>query len=97
MLTKKLTEKQFQDQVIQLAKLFGWLVYHTYDSRRSVAGFPDLILLRRGEMIVAELKVGKNKPSTDQNRWLNEFGLVSEANVFVWYPEHWDLIQARLS
>jgi hypothetical protein len=40
------TEKQFMAQVIQLARLRKWLVYHTHDARRSVAGFPDLVLVR---------------------------------------------------
>lgn len=70
---KPITEKQFMGQVIQLAKLFGWLIYHTHDSRRSVAGFPDLILLRGGRLLVVELKVGKNRATADQQAWLREF------------------------
>ena len=38
----KETEKGFQAAVVELARLRGWLVYHTYDSRRSAKGFPDL-------------------------------------------------------
>lgn len=91
-----ITEKQFQAQVIQLAKLFGWLIYHTYDSRRSVAGFPDLILLRRGQMIVAELKVGKNRPTPDQTRWLAEFRR-TPAQVFLWTPDDLDGITSALA
>ena len=37
-----LNEKKFQSQVVRIAKVFGWLCYHTYDSRRSEPGFPDL-------------------------------------------------------
>ena len=43
-----MTEKQFMAQVVELAKLKGWLVYHTYDSRRSEPGFPDLCMVRKG-------------------------------------------------
>jgi len=92
----RITEKAFMGQVIQLARLMGWLVYHTHDSRRSVAGFPDLLLIRRGEMLVAELKVGKNEASEEQLRWLNAF---RGANVreFLWYPSDWDEIERTLA
>ena len=40
-------EADFQAQVVKLALLLGWKVYHTHDSRRSREGFPDLILIRR--------------------------------------------------
>jgi len=92
----RLTEKAFMGQVIQLAKLMGWMVYHTHDSRRSVAGFPDLLLLRGEQQIVAELKVGKNQPSTEQLRWLGAFHRAGVEAV-LWTPENWDLIEAALS
>ncbi|MEW6583441.1 MAG: VRR-NUC domain-containing protein, partial [Actinomycetota bacterium] len=51
-----LSEAAFQDQVVDLARLRGWLVYHTFDSRHSAAGFPDLILARGDRLVAAELK-----------------------------------------
>lgn len=94
-IAKPITEKQFMGQVVQLAKLFGWLVYHTHDSRRSIAGFPDLILLRGGRMLVIELKVGKNRATAEQVAWLREFSKTG-AFVAVWTPEHWGEIQGTL-
>ncbi len=44
--SEKLYEKPFQAQVVELARLSGWLTYHTHDSRRSQSGFPDLVLVR---------------------------------------------------
>ena len=41
-----MTEKQWQALVQETAQLAGWMAYHTYDSRRSAAGFPDLVLAR---------------------------------------------------
>ena len=39
----------FQPDVIKLAKLCGFRrPYHVHDSRRSEAGFPDLILIKDG-------------------------------------------------
>ncbi len=66
-----MTEKELQQQVVQLAKMLGFLVYHTYNSRRSAAGFPDLVLIHpRYGIRVAELKVGRNKPTAAQEKWL---------------------------
>lgn len=92
----KLSEARFMAMVIELAKLRRWFVYHTHDSRRSIAGFPDLVLLRPPQLIVAELKVGRNRPTSEQNLWLNLF---EEANVpaYVWRETDWDEIKAVLA
>ena len=42
-----MNEAELQRNVLSLAAMTGWLAYHTYDSRRSQAGFPDLVLVRR--------------------------------------------------
>ena len=41
-----MTETQLQSAIIELARLTGWLVYHTHDSRHSAKGFPDLCMVR---------------------------------------------------
>ena len=43
---RTMSERDFQGQVISMAEALGWLVYHTYDSRHSKAGFPDLNMVR---------------------------------------------------
>ena len=95
MVKPKITEKEFMAQVIQLAKLCGWMVYHTHDSRHSCAGFPDLVLLRRGVLIVAELKIGDKQPTTLQQDWLREFARAN-VNSFCWRPDDWPTIEAFL-
>lgn len=64
------SEAQFQSVVIGLAKAFGWMVYHTKDSRRSEAGFPDLMMIRHDRVIAAELKRQKGSLTVAQARWL---------------------------
>ena len=81
-----MTEKAFQEQVIQLAKLCGFLPYHTRDSRRSAAGFPDLILIKDAELIAAELKVGANTSTPEQRYWLEAFDNVPGCTAIVWRP-----------
>lgn len=99
----KLTEKQFQAQVCKLAQMLGWRIYHTYDSRRSQPGFPDLVLVHRGKqrVIFAELKTSTGKLSIHQKLWLQELAAVASVaesvEVCVWRPENWPEIEQQLS
>jgi hypothetical protein len=67
------------------------------------AGFPDWILVRpyrvgRGtnHVIVAELKVGRNKLTVAQHRWLEAFMEVG-IPAYCWTPDDWDKIVEVLS
>lgn len=92
----RVTEKSFMATVVELAKLRGWKVFHVFDSRRCVAGFPDLLLIRGTQLIVAELKVGRNTATAEQVEWLRAFeGAAVTAHV--WYPEMWDVIEKVLA
>ena len=101
-------ESYFQNQVIMLAKLHGWLVMHTraVEIRPGVwktpltghPGFPDLVLChQRGRgLIFAELKADKGRLSDSQELWLqaiNENG----AEHHVWRPKDIDAISTRLA
>lgn len=66
-----LTEKQFEAQVKDLAKIFGWKYYHTWRSIHSPAGFPDCVLVRPPRLIFAELKSEKGSVSEKQQEWLD--------------------------
>lgn len=83
------TEAELQAAVLDLAKLRGWLRYHTYDSRRSEPGWPDLFLLhpRTGQIVVAELKAANGRVSRAQRQWIDGFA-VAGITVHVWRPEH---------
>ena len=90
-----ITEKEFQAAVIALAKRCGWVHYHTHDSRRSVAGFPDLILLRE-RLVVVELKrSAKEKPTPAQEQWLASFRAAG-VDARLWTPELWSEIEETL-
>ena len=81
-------EADFQAQVVKLALVLGWKVYHTHDSRRSHEGFPDLILIRRSRLIVAELKTRKEKTTDEQRQWLAAFsGIERSHEVSLWRPD----------
>ena len=79
----KITEAEFQAQVIELLQHTHWKIYHTWKSIHSVAGFPDIIAIREGELLVIELKSAKGKLTEAQKLWLEAFQLTC-ARVFVW-------------
>ena len=69
---RAMSEAQFQAQVMALAKQQGWAhIYHTHDSRRSQAGYPDLHMLRGERSLFAELKRMGRKPTPAQDSWLS--------------------------
>lgn len=97
-----MNERIFQDQVIQVAKMNGWLVFHPSPHqvrpgvfRSDGKGFPDLVLAHRERgLIFAELKTQDGKLSLDQVRWANY--LAPWVEQYVWRPGQLDLIAERL-
>lgn len=85
---RTMTEAQLQACVEQLAVMLGWLRYHTRRSKGSVAGFPDLILLRNDRCLAVELKSAKGKPSPEQLMWLTAFD-AARIETAVWRPADW--------
>ena len=90
-----MTEAQLQAAVIECARRLHYDVYHTYTSRRSEPGFPDLVLIRKdpriglpSRFIVAELKAPGGRVSPDQERWLRNFEAMG-VPAYVWRPSHW--------
>ena len=80
------SESEFMGQVIALAYAKGWCIYHTYDSRRSVAGFPDLLMLHpQHGQIVAELKTATGKLTPQQATWLLAFEQAGQ-KAAIWRP-----------
>lgn len=92
-----ISEKDFRQQVIDLAKLLGWRVYFTWNSLHSPAGFPDLVLVHeeRGQLIFAELKSEKGKTTPAQLEWLTALKRVCK-QVYLWRPSDFEQIQRIL-
>ena len=87
-------EADFLRAVTDLATLTHWLCYHTYDSRRSQAGFPDLVLARGEHLIFAELKTNRGRVRPAQREWLDVLSNLAEGqariSVYLWRPRDWD-------
>jgi hypothetical protein len=95
-------ERDFQRAVIDLARLTGWRVHHTRPAltRRGRwltpiqgdAGFPDLVLVRAGRVIFAELKRVGGKPTAEQQAWLEALQACAGVEVYLWTPDDWEAI-----
>lgn len=92
-------EKDWQRQVRELAETLGYRrAYHTFDSRRSDTGFPDLVLVhpRRKRVVFLELKREKGKLSAAQASWIRDLHCAG-AEVYVARPRHLDALAKVLA
>ena len=95
-------EKDFQRAVIDLARLTGWRVHHTRPALtqrgrwltpiQGDAGFPDLVLVRAGRVIFAELKRNGARPTPAQREWLEALQACAGVECYLWTPNDWDAI-----
>lgn len=99
-------ERTFQSEIMYLARLTGWLVWHFNDSRRQVAagrfvgdkdaaGFPDLVLARE-RVVFIEVKTLKGKLSDKQRRCIQALEDAGQ-EVYVFRPDDWDTIKRVLA
>jgi hypothetical protein len=79
------SEKQWQSEVIALARDLGWLVYHTLRSKGSEPGFPDLVMVRGERVLFIEIKTMKGKLSSPQSFWLAALSHTT-VEVYLWRP-----------
>ena len=86
-----MTEKELEALVKDAAATFGWLRYHTYDSRKSAAGFPDEVLVHPTKelLMFRELKTDIGRVTPDQMTWQNALVNCGPPSVEVWRPTHW--------
>lgn len=96
---ERVLERDFQKQVIDLAKTFGWKVAHfrTAQSQKGHwltpvqadgKGFPDLVMVKGRRLIFAELKSQRGQLSAEQGDWLSklallEWGTIDEPGIHV--------------
>ena len=89
-------EAEWQKQIEDYATMHGWLWYHTRDSRRSPAGFPDLVLVRGETVIFLECKTMKKKPSAAQEVWMARLKGTQSVRAAVVRPSDWDTLEEQL-
>lgn len=88
------TEAQLQNHVQQLLDAGGWTWHHETDSRKSKAGFPDLVMVHPQHGVLwRELKTEKGRLRPDQTRWLDSLHSAGE-DADVWRPR--DVVSGRI-
>lgn len=91
-----MSEAELQNSVVALAEAMGWLPYHTFDSRRSDAGFPDLTLAHAVQcrLIFAELKSQRGRLRPAQVIWGTALHAIPGIEYFLWRPS--DLLSGAI-
>ena len=100
------SEKLFQDQVIKVARMQQWIVFHASPSsprpgvwKTDGVGFPDLVLTSthipsRG-VIFCELKTADGKLSAEQEKYARCL-INAGIEYHIWRPRDIDAIADRL-
>lgn len=94
-LLSEYTEKQWQRHMEELAVFLGYTYrYHTWDSRGSESGFPDLVLVKPDTRVIYfELKTDKStsKPTQEQVDWVRA---LRSTGVHAWIirPRNVDIV-----
>lgn len=83
-------EAHLQNAITQLAFNLGWQSYHTFNSRRSREGFPDLVLWHpvAHRTLFVELKDHKRQVTQTQESCLVTLHQAGN-EVYVWRPADW--------
>lgn len=92
-----ITERDFQVQVEQLARISQWFVHKTWLSMRSPDGWPDLFLLRGERAIVWEIKTEKGRATPAQMDWLAALDKVPGIEARIVKPSDWQYVVETLS
>lgn len=98
-----LSEADWQALVMDTARLTGWRVAHFRPARTARGdwrtpmqgdpGFPDLVLVRAGTVLLAELKSDTGTVTHQQRAWLAALGEYGR----LWRPRDWHDVHAELS
>ncbi len=90
---RDLPESSLRARVRRCALENSFLTYHTYDSRRSEYGYPDLTLAKPGRLIFAELKARTGKLTHEQEVWLDILRhSVPGVEAYCWRPSDFNNI-----
>lgn len=92
---RSLTEKELQAAILELAALLRWRVAHFRPARTAKGwrtpvsadgeGWPDLVMVRGGRMVAAELKRDRGQLTAPQVAWLEAFAAAG-VETAVWRP-----------
>lgn len=91
-----LTEKEWQRQVVHLALLYHWWVYHPQLSKWSEPGWVDLTLIRGERMLLIELKSDRGKLTKRQEYVHGLLRQVRGIEFYLFRPSDFERLQEVL-
>lgn len=86
------TEAEWQAFVTDCLDLGGWKWHHETDSRKSKAGFPDLIAVKGEQMLALELKTERGRLRPEQTEWLLALSRIPGCRAGVVRPQSWRMV-----
>ena len=91
--TETIKEKEYQKIIETYAQENGWKVHHCNNTFycNGGRGFFDLVAVRNGEVILAELKSENGKTSRAQMDWAREYPARE-----LWYPSDAGYVMERM-
>lgn len=105
-MTLPISEQEFQTQVVDLARRFGWRYFHarpgmTKGGRWATqmsgdVGFPDLTMVRDNWLIFAELKSAAGTATDQQMKWFHALNDVEHVSSVLWRPHHLETVAELL-
>lgn len=103
----EMTEDEWQQRITDTASTYGWRWFHAPKNLPYVkggkrkqavrSGFPDLVLVRDGRLIFAELKSRVGRATPEQIAWLRDLDDVPHVEAYLWKPQDWPEVLAILS
>lgn len=98
-------EREFLEQIIELAHLLQWRVAHFRPARTATgwrtpcqadaAGWPDLVLVKGNRLLFRELKTSTGKLTAAQRDWLAALEAAGQ-DAKVYRPGDWPDIEREL-
>jgi hypothetical protein len=85
---EQMSEKELSRNIVKEAKDLNWLVYHTWLSKFSPAGFPDLCMVRGNRLLFWELKTNKGKVNPLQEAWIDALSQVPGVEAKIVRPDN---------
>lgn len=93
-LAAAMSERELDNSIRSLAAGLGLKRYATHDSRKSPAGFPDLVLAGPGGVLFRELKTERGRHTNAQLEWLLALS-DAKSDADTWRPS--DLLSGRIA
>jgi len=104
---RALTESDWQGQVFELARLYGYSYVHFRAARTTRGwrvpvegplgkGWPDIVLFRPGRTVYAELKRETGNECSPDQLWVHEQIRAAGNECYVWKPSDLNEVQRVL-